>query len=84
MNLNYDNLDPYLNGFPNTNGTASATNFIAWQPLAFFTNAADRMLKTYTALWTTTYIATNGVAALLTNGLNTNFVATFNVTVPLA
>ncbi len=78
MNLNYDNLNPYLNGFPNTNGTASATNFVAWQPLAFFTNAADRMLKTYTTFWKTTYLPNN--VGVLTNGLNANFVATFNVT----
>jgi len=51
MNLNYDNLDPGFNGFSTTNGTASATNFVPWQPLAFFTNAADRMLKAYTAQW---------------------------------
>ncbi len=44
MNLNYDNLTP-------VNGVASATNFLAWTPLGFFTNAADRMLKLYTANW---------------------------------
>jgi hypothetical protein len=51
MNLNYDNLDPFLNGFYNTNGTVSLTNFAAWTPLAFFTNAADRMLRLYTTNW---------------------------------
>jgi hypothetical protein len=79
MNLNYDNLDPGANGALNTNGTASATNFVAWQPLAFFTNAADRMLKACTVQWAATYIQTNG-ALLVTN--NPNFVATFNVTAP--
>ena len=63
MNLNYDNLDPGFNGFLNTNGTTSATNFVPWQPLAFFTNAADRLLRTYTTEWR--------------NGNPTNFAATF-------
>ena len=45
MNLNYDNLDIY------SNGVAASTNFAPWQPLAFFTNAADRLLRTYTAEW---------------------------------
>src|ERR1035437_2115263 len=51
MNLNWDNLSPVINGFYNTNGIAATTNFFAWQPLTFFTNAADRMLRTYTANW---------------------------------
>jgi hypothetical protein len=56
MNLNYDNLNPYAlneNGKMvfNTNGVASATNFVSWQPLAFFTNAADRLLRAYTTGW---------------------------------
>ena len=68
MNLNYDNLDPELNGVLNTNGTASATNFVPWQPLTFFINAADRLLRTYTTQWrnsnptnfaTTFYTVTN-------------------------
>jgi hypothetical protein len=63
MNLNYDNVNPYLNGFPNTNGVAASTNFVAWQPLAFFTNAADRMLRAYTTHWR--------------NSNPTNFAATF-------
>ena len=62
MNLNYDNLDPGFNGVLNTNGAAAATNFIPWQPLAFFTNAADRMLRAYSAEWfaasPTNYLAT--------------------------
>jgi hypothetical protein len=62
MNLNYDNLDPY------TNGIASSTNFMAWTPIAFFTNAADRLLRAYTTQWrnsnptnfaTTFYTVTN-------------------------
>jgi hypothetical protein len=53
MNLNYDNLDPYIytvNGVTYTNAP-SATNFLAWTPLGFFTNAADRLLRAYTANW---------------------------------
>jgi hypothetical protein len=50
MNLNYDNLDPYIPVVGVTN-SPSATNFLAWTPLGFFTNAADRMLKLYTANW---------------------------------
>ncbi len=56
MNLNYDNLTP-------TNGVASSTNFMAWTPLAFFTNAADRLLRAYTTEWR--------------NGNPTNFAASF-------
>jgi len=56
MNLNYDNLDVY------TNGVAASTNFFPWQPLAFFTNAADRLLRAYTVQWRkadpTNYVAT--------------------------
>ncbi|MFZ0827033.1 MAG: hypothetical protein WAO02_06395 [Verrucomicrobiia bacterium] len=63
MNLNYDNLDRGFNGFLNTNGVASATNFVPWQPLAFFTNAADRLLRAYTTQWR--------------NSNPTNFAATF-------
>jgi hypothetical protein len=47
MNLNYVNVD--------TNGNIVAgmeTNFIPWtNALAFFTNAADRLLRAYTAQW---------------------------------
>jgi len=57
MNLNYDNLDPY------TNGVAASTNFMAWTPIAFFTNAADRLLRAYTTQWR--------------NSNPTNFAATF-------
>ena len=57
MNLNYDNLDLF------TNGVAASTNFMAWTPLAFFTNAADRLLRAYTTQWR--------------NSNPTNFAATF-------
>jgi hypothetical protein len=69
MNLNYDNLDLGLNGVLNANGTASATNFVPWTPVGFFTNAADRMLQLYTANWLaadyTSY--TNTFGASVTN-----------------
>ena len=62
MNLNYDNLDPGSNGVLNVNGTASATNFVPWTALGFFTNAADRMLRAYSQDWLTrdptNYVAT--------------------------
>ena len=65
MNLNYDNLTV-------TNGSASATNFLPWTPLGFFTNAADRMLRLYTTNWflasptnyLATYYATNYLPAI--------------------
>jgi hypothetical protein len=62
ININYDNLDPY------TNGVTASTNFMAWQPLTFFTNAAEKMLRAYTTQWrnsnptnfaTTFYAVTN-------------------------
>jgi hypothetical protein len=55
MNLNYDNLT--------TNSIPGGTNFIAWTPLGFFTNAADRLLRAYTIQWR--------------NSNPTNFAATF-------
>ncbi len=47
MNLNYDNL---VQKNPVT-GVVSATNFYPWTATAFFTNAADRLLKQATATW---------------------------------
>ncbi len=63
MNLNYDNLDPGSNGvLVAVGGTTSATNFVPWTPLNFFVNAADRLLKAYSAEWfaasPTNYLAT--------------------------
>ena len=46
MNLNYDNLDANGNVVP-----GAETNLFAWTPIRFFTNAADRMLRTYSAKW---------------------------------
>jgi hypothetical protein len=53
MNLNYDNLDPYIyaSGGNTYTNPPSATNLMAWTALGFFTNAADRMLRTYTTNW---------------------------------
>jgi hypothetical protein len=49
MNLNYDNrldFDPNLSGRTEADGLGfHATNFVGWTPTAFFTNAADRILK---------------------------------------
>jgi hypothetical protein len=72
MNLNYDNLDRGINKFTHAlTGTASLTNFIAWTPLAFFTNAADRMLRLYSTNWfqanPSNYLATY-------YGIQTNYV----------
>lgn len=53
LNLNCNNLDPYIHivaGVTITN-SPSATNLMAWTPLGFFTNAADRLLRTYTTNW---------------------------------
>jgi hypothetical protein len=54
MNINYDNLDPFSTrpspGIFVTN-PPSATNFMTWQALTFFTNAADRLLRAYTTQW---------------------------------
>ncbi len=49
IHLNYDNrldFDSRLKGaLPNAAWGFFATNFVAWTPLAFFTNAADAILK---------------------------------------
>ena len=82
MNLNYDNLDPFVtvvNGNLVTNAPA-ATNFMAWTPLAFFTNAADRMLKDYTTRMEDGLCPHQWRRRQLLAVVNTNFVATFNVT----
>jgi hypothetical protein len=59
MNLNYQNVDTNGNVVP-----GMETNFICWtNALAFFTNAADRLLRAYTTEWR--------------NNNLTNFAATF-------
>ena len=65
----------------NTNGIRQRDQFHPWQPLAFFTNAADRMLKAYTAQWAR-LMSTNQCGATARCLDNPNFVATFNVTAP--
>ncbi|HEY5915273.1 MAG TPA: hypothetical protein VJA21_32225, partial [Verrucomicrobiae bacterium] len=67
MNLNYDNLVR-----TNFNGIASETNLYPWDPAAFFTNAANRLLAdagykftvTNIQVWPTNYY-TPGVHRLL-------------------
>jgi hypothetical protein len=65
MNLNYDHLTTNaatLAGGPN------ATNFVPWSPLAFFTNAAERLLQA--SRWTNTFpIAYTDTAGAARTGL---------------
>ena len=51
LNLNYNNVQPAFNGVADVNGTANATNLLDWTPLAFFTNAANRLIAYHTAQW---------------------------------
>jgi hypothetical protein len=44
IHLNYDNLVQL-----NTNGIASQTNFLAWRPVDFFQQTADKLLNRYRA-----------------------------------
>ena len=57
LNLNYKNVDASGNIVP-----GAETNLVPWTPLAFFTNAADRLLRSYTTNWFTrdpsNYLAT--------------------------
>jgi hypothetical protein len=46
LNVNYVNVDNAGNIVPDMQ-----TNTLAWQPVQFFTNAADRMLRAYTKQW---------------------------------
>ena len=64
MNLNYDNLDANGNVLP-----GAETNCIPWTPLDFYTNAADRMLRAYTAQWIASDFLrfTNTFGASITN-----------------
>lgn len=65
MHLNFDNLSTRN---PAT-GALSPTNFYPWQPLPFFTNAADRLLRAYTAEW----LRSSPADYLLTYGTNQPF-----------
>jgi hypothetical protein len=68
MNLNYNNLG--------RNGLAlTATNFMPWAPVEFFTNAADRLLRTYYP--TNFAIMLNG-SPVVTN-ININFIPIYPV-----
>ena len=51
LNINYCNVDNLGNVVPNM-----ATNFLAWQPLQFFTNAANALLRAYGYNFTVTNI----------------------------
>ena len=70
MNLNYDNLDAGGNVI-----VGAETNLIAWTPLRFFTNAANRLLTNATTTWlaanftqyTNTFGATTTYAFGVTN-----------------
>lgn len=74
MDLNYDNLDASGNVI-----AGAETNFVPWtNSIKFFTNAADRLLRAYTAQWATVY--TNDEFGIARAGVNTNFVNTFQVT----
>src|SRR6266568_2199755 len=64
MNLNYDNL---VQRNP-TSGTISATNFIPWRPIDFFTNAAIRLLAN--AGYTAGNATTNLLAPNIFGGTN--------------
>jgi hypothetical protein len=91
MNLNYDNLNPYIltgNGpVLSTNGIAASTNFVAWQPLGFFTNAADRLLRAYTTQWrnsnptnfATTFYSVTDFTNIIASQWTTNYLA-FGIT----
>ena len=73
MNLNYNNLGS--NGLTQT-VALTATNFTSWTPVQFFTNAADRLLRSYYP--TNFCVASNGTEYYVTN-LNINFIPIYPV-----
>jgi len=73
VNVNYDNLDAAGRVIPNYE-----TNFIAWTPARLFTNAADRMLRMYTARWAVTYMTNSLGFAIASN--NAGYYRTFHLT----
>jgi hypothetical protein len=85
MNLNYDNL---VQGNKFTS-LKSATNFIPWRPIDFFTNAADRLLTnagfTFNTaniqIWPTNYY-TASVQRILQLAANMYDASTTNTIVP--
>ena len=62
LNLNYTNVNAFGDIIPNLE-----TNLGDWAPVQFFTNAADRMLRAYTANWHKDF---------------NNFTNSFGVTIP--
>ena len=77
MNLNYDNLD-----FGGHTIAGAETNLVPWTPLRFFTNAANRLLLTYTTNWfqknPSNFLATYyGITGNAANFYHTNFVTGF-------
>ncbi len=75
LNLNYDNTDGRGNVIP-----GAETNQVAWTPLGFFTNAADRLLRYYSTQWATNYVTNS--AGFYVPVLNQQYVATFNTNQP--
>ena len=68
MNINYNNLG--------SNGVAlTATNFAGWTPIQFFTNAADRLLRTY---YPTNFAVIMDGRIVVTN-ININFIPIYPV-----
>ena len=89
INLNYSNAvvnygsDSFSGSVYPTNIaiiSGAETNFVSWPTNDFFIVAADRLLRTYTALWATNYVTNSFGELFPTNSPNTNYVATFNVT----
>ena len=80
LNVNYQNVDANGSVVPNM-----ATNFIPWtDPLQFFTNAADRMLRDYSQQWLvespSNYVATfNMTANIGTAAFPTNMPVPFGI-----
>ena len=72
MNLNYNNVG--------RNGVAlTATNFVAWQAVEFFTNAADRLLRAYYPNNIAVVLTINGVTRPVVTNININFIPIYPV-----
>ena len=70
LNINYNNVDNYTNTTTGTVYPPGSTNFMPWTPLAFFTNAADRMLhETFPVPVVVTNNGTNVVINLATTNI---------------
>ena len=69
LNLNYDSVDVYPVS-PGVTNSPGSTNFLPWTPLAFFTNAADRMLhETFPVPVVVTNNGTNVIVNLATTNI---------------